>query len=252
MAYAGAAKTYLFTNAGAACVVAIVFYGKLHVKRRSTLLAASFIAPVLLVLTFAGPAIDGVHRWIALGPVKLHVAMLVLPFLATSLFSHNKRGSAAVFTVVALAIALQPDRASALALLFMSLCWLLLTRERWPLVTFAVSSAALLGTILTADTLPSVPFVENVIGDAAAIHVSVAVLLLIGMLVPISALLYAGSRCEPDRRTALFAWSACLTGYFLASLVGPYPVPLLGYGVSPILGFGLALAIVAGASDETA
>ena len=252
MAYAGAAKIYLFTNAGAACVVAIVFCGKLHVKRRSTLLAASVIAPVLLALTFAGPAIDGVHRWIALGPAKLHVAMLVLPFLAISSVSHNNRGSAAVFTTVALVVSLQPDRASAVALLFMSLCWLMLTRERWSLVKLAVSCFALLGTILNVDTLPSVPFVENVIGDAAAIHVSVAVLLLIGMLVPIAALLYAGSCCEPDRKMALFAWSACLTGYFLASLVGPYPVPQLGYGVSPILGFGLALAMVVGESDGAA
>ncbi len=252
MAFAGAPIAYLITNAAAAFCVVITFWRVPHINLRSSLLAVTIIIPALLAGTFAGPAVENVHRWIALGPLKLHVAMLVLPVFATQMFRQNKRIIAAVAALVALIVALQPDRASASALFLASFFWFCFVRGWWPLATLFISGAALVSTMFTADTLPPVRFVEDVVGEAALFHSGIAAVLVVTILVAIAAPLYAVWRNHFGRVPPVTAWPACLTGYFLASLAGPYPVPLLGYGVSSILGFGLSLALLDQERDAVA
>jgi cell division protein FtsW (lipid II flippase) len=244
MAISGAPASYLLTNAAAALCVAIAFWRTPQINLLTSLLIVTIVIPVLFIGTFAGPFAENVHRWIALGPLKLHVAMLVLPLFATQMYRHDKRIIAVASALVAVVVALQPDRASALALFLASLCWLCFVPNWWSLATLLVSSSTLVSTLLTADTLPPVRFVEDVIGDAAFVHPGIAAVLVGTMLVSAAAPLYIGWRGRFGPVAPRFAWSACLIGYFLASLTGPFPVPLLGYGVSSILGFGLSLALL--------
>lgn len=250
MAFAGAPISFVLANTAAALGIAIIFWRVPQLSLRSSLLAVTVILPVLLACTFAGPAIDNVHRWISLGPLNLHIAMLLLPFLAVQMFRHDKRIISFGVTLIAFIVALQPDRASAAALLLTSLCWLYFSRSGWSLVAVFGSGASLIGTMLQADTLQPVRFVENVISDAAIIHKGIAVLLIATMLLTIAAPVYAGLRNRITKAAPFVAWSACLIGYFIASLTGPYPATLLGYGVSPILGFGLALAMIEQEGDK--
>jgi hypothetical protein len=106
--------------------------------------------------------------------------------------------------------------------------------------------------MLNADTIPSVRFVEDVIGEAAIFHAGIAACLTLSLLLVIAAAVYAGWQKGIRCFAPFAAWSACLSGYFLVSLTGPYPVPLLGYGVSSILGFGLALALLIQERDTVA
>jgi cell division protein FtsW (lipid II flippase) len=244
MALAGAPTAYLITNAAAAFFVATTYWRAPQIKLQSSLLVVTIIVPVFLVGTFAGPAVEDVHRWIALGPIKLHAAMLVLPLFATQMYRQDKRIIAVAVTVLAIVVALQPDCASASALFLASFCWYCFVQGRWQLATLFISGAALVSTMLTADTLPPVRFVEDVIGEAALFHSGIAALLVATILVAIAGPPYVVWRSRIGQKAPFTAWSACLAGYFLASLVGPYPVPLLGYGVSSILGFGLALALL--------
>jgi hypothetical protein len=252
MAFAGAPSSFVLANTVAAFGVAIAFWRVPQISLRSSLLVVTVIFPVLLACTFVGPAIEDVHRWIALGPLKLHVAMLLLPFLAVQMFRHDERIIAVSVTLAALVIALQPDRASAAALFFTAFCWLCFERNGWSLVAVVSSCASLISTMLKADALPPVRFVENVIRDAAIIHLGIAILLIATMLLAIAVSLYTGLRNGPAKSAPFVAWSACLTGYFIASLMGPYPAPLIGYGVSPILGFGLALAMIGQEGNKSA
>jgi hypothetical protein len=244
MAFAGAPASYLFTNTAAALCVAIAFWRTPQINLLSSLLIVAIVIPVLFLGTFAGPAAENVHRWIALGPLKLHVAMLVLPLFATQMYRHDQRIIAAVSALLALVVALQPDRASALVLFLTALCSFYLVPSRWSLTTLFVSGGAFGSTLLTADILPPVRFVEGVIGDAALVHPGIAAVLVVAILVAIAGPLYAGLRGRFGPVAPRFSWSACLIGYFLTSLTGPFPVPLLGYGVSSILGFGLSLALL--------
>jgi cell division protein FtsW (lipid II flippase) len=244
MAFAGTPASFLLTNAAAALCVAIAFWRAPQINLLSSLLTVTIVIPVLFVGTFAGPAAENVHRWIALGPLKLHVAMLVLPLFATQMYRHDQRIIAAASALLALVVALQPDRASALALFLTALCWFYFVPSRWSLTTLFVSVGALVRTLLTADTLPPVRFVEDVIGDAALAHPGIAVVLFVTMLAAIAGPLCVGWRGRFGPVAPRFSWSACLIGYFLASLAGPFPVPLLGYGVSSIFGFGLSLALL--------
>jgi hypothetical protein len=252
MVYAGAPQTYILSNIGAALIVTISFWRPAKISRKSSLLAISIGLPCLLGWTFAGPAVGDVHRWIGAGPLMVHAAMLAFPFMATQMIRHDKRIVSAVLALSALIVALQPDRASAFALFFISLCWLYYRQDRWSLITLIIAVAATGVTLLKPDVVPPVRFVENVIGDAAFVHTGLGAVLITAMLLAIAGPIYAarGVKDRPD--WSLIAWSACLFGYFLASLVGPYPTPLLGYGVSPILGFGLALAVFKPNADAMA
>lgn len=240
MALMGAPFAWLVTNVGAAICVVIAWF--VFKDRSMPPLALAIAALALLGASFVGPAVDGVHRWIALGPLRLHAGMLALPLLGILLLQLNKQIAAAIAAVAALIFALQPDRASALALLCIVLIWTMLARNLWALFALATAVCSFSATMANADALSPVPFVENVLRDAVMWHPLVAV----GMS---GALVAAGiTPILLGRHTHLMPsaiWSAGLVGYSAASLLGAYPTPLLGYGVSPILGFGLALTLLA-------
>ena len=245
MALAGAPHSYLFANMAAACLVLVAFWLVPPLDRQAALLAISVFVPALLASTFLGPAVDGVHRWIGIGPLKMHAGFLVLPFLATRMPRLDRWVVAAIISLAALLIALQPDRASAFALFLLAVVWFGIARNRWALMAFLASGGGLLWTISQADNLPPVRFVENVVAEAAAADRGMAVVMVGATLLAIAVPISIWWRNRSARGVGLIFWSICLAGYFLASLAGPYPVPLLGYGVSPILGFGYALALLA-------
>jgi cell division protein FtsW (lipid II flippase) len=239
MGMAGAPALYLGTNAGAACAVGLL----LAVGRGQNLsglppIMLASISLAILAATFVGPAIEGIHRWIAIGPVRLHAGLLVLPSLSVIL--HRLDGRMAFIAAVgaALLIALQPDRASAVALCAAALTLVAAKRDLCSTAAFLVAVTALGITMALPDPLDPVRFVENVIPDAGALHPLLSVAMMASIAISV---LIVSHRWQ----SAGLAWSACLIAYIFASLAGHYPTPLIGYGVSSILGFGLALALLA-------
>jgi cell division protein FtsW (lipid II flippase) len=250
MAFAGAPTPYLLTNAAAALCVAIAFWRAPRLGSWPISAATMIIVPVLLACSFAGPAVDGVHRWIALGPLKLHIAMGVLPYLATQMFWFEGRLMSLTIMACSVITAFQPDGASSAALASISLCLVCFRQNRWAFAALLVASTALVAAVLNAEALAPVRFVEYVIADAYSAHVGIAALLFASMVIAVIGPIYSGWRFRAGLSAPLMAWSACLIGFFVASFAGPYPVPLLGYGVSSILGFGLALAVLGQKGDR--
>lgn len=71
------------------------------------------IAIILLLLTFIDSGLEGVHRWISIGPVRFYIASIVLPILIMGLWRILKTTNwwipAIISTGVSLLLALQPD-----------------------------------------------------------------------------------------------------------------------------------------------
>lgn len=210
-------------------------------------------ALLLLTATLLHPGVEGVRRWVSLGPLQLHAAFIALPLLFIALSGITNadvtRGAtwtvACAAAVAAFVLVLQPDASQAIA--FAAPASLVLLKRRpahWAdRIAAAVVIACAILALSRPDPLMAVPHVEGIVGLAASMGAAwliAAVLALVLLLMPFVAA--AASRRDTSHASlalALYFGIACI-----APFVGPFPVPLLGYGLSPVLGYFAALGWV--------
>lgn len=241
-----APPSYIAVNGLALAIVAAAVL--LPGERRFAIIApiVSFASVAMLAATFLlGPDIDGVKRWIPVGPMQLHAGMLVIPALVAALPRQNEAVSLAVTISCATIVWVQPDFAAALALFagITAAAW-----GRRPVWTgHAMRIAVVLGLALTAfrpNLLTEVRFVETAISDSWALSPFLgpvmALALVAAILIPPQLLV----RGRPEMTASARAVTGAMAGFCIAGLVAPFPQPLVGYGASPILGYGLALAVL--------
>jgi len=193
-----------------------------------------------LVATLLARGMDGVHRWLSVGPVRLHAAALLLPLLLVALERLARvRGwwvAALVAVGVVSALLLQPDAAQATAVAAAAGVLLLPgVRRSVPRVIAVVSLLVIAGlSWLRRDPLAPVPHVEEIVGLAGTLWTGGAVVAIAALLLLPVPFLQAGR--EAGRRTGL-ALGAYVSVTCLAPFVGSFPVPVMGYGISPIVGY---------------
>lgn len=204
--------------------------------------AVLVVAPLALLATvLLDDGLDGVHRWLSLGPLRLHMGMLLLPVLLAVHARADSRYSGLSLIGCAAVIGLQPDFAMALAATCALLMSILLRRGREDGLALVATGAALILCLVTPDPLQPVRMVEHVLTDSWRWTIWTGPLALIGALILPAALLLR-ARTNPSCRPPAFALIGLWLGLLLASLIGHYPVPLLGYGASAVIGWGIALA----------
>lgn len=202
------------------------------------------LAMGLLLLTFLNPGMEGVHRWISIGVIRLNIAMIVVPVIMIRLgrLMQTKElglGSvAAIGTVVVLFF--QPD-ASQLTGFAIPMMILISSETRsklWRLLIISVFSVCAILSWVHLDSLPPVNYVEGIVSMAADMGVLWLVLGIISLaILPLPFLLF------PPENAGLI--SRCIGVYYIIILVstvpGNFPVPLMGYGLSPIIGYFISL-----------
>jgi hypothetical protein len=199
-----------------------------------------------LAATLLTPGVDGVHRWLPLGPVRLHAAAVLLPLLLVALQGlAQARGwwiSAAVAAGVMLLLLLQPDAAQATAFAAGCLVLLLPAAGRDPLRLAAMLVLLVIAglTWLRKDPLAPVPYVEGIVGLAAGLGAGWAVAAVVSLLLLPLPFFHVG-RAGNHVGLALGAYVAITV---LAAFQGNFPVPVMGYGVSPILGYLAGLGVL--------
>jgi hypothetical protein len=216
---------------------------------RRTTYVVVVIAMLGLCASLFDAGLEGVHRWVQLGPVRVNAAMLVSPSLVVATAVLAARGwwgwLPAMFALVVLAM--QPDASQATALA-LAVCALAAVRRTDRLtVRGAVAGAAILiaGWSWTRpDPLTPVPEVEEVIQLAASHSIALAAagVLLLAALAATPLLATRGRK--PGLLTAAgLALTALLAGWVVAPALGAFPTPLIGVGLSPVLGvwFGIGL-----------
>ena len=235
MAWAGAPRSYLAINA-AALVLALASALWLRLPKgvpaRLAMAGAALAAMALPLLI--GPELDGVRRWIAFGPLRLHAGYLVLPLLVV-LVARMPSLPTSAFLLAALALSMaQPDLATALGLSAAAAALALKRRDAVSLVAAASAAGALSYLARQSDPLEPVRFVEHVQSEAFAAQPAVGVVLGLAGLLP--ALWFRAGAAQ----ALALGWFTLAAG--LAAFIGNYPSILIGYGAAPILGTGLALA----------
>lgn len=188
----------------------------------------------LLGVTLMAPGVDGVHRWVGLGPLEIHVGAIVLPPLLVFLTDLDWALTVPVATLTLTVLLLQPDAAQAASFAVGWGVWAGMKRGRTaaaPIIAAVILAGA---TWLRNDPLEPVAYVEGIVGMAASQGAILGAASLLALaLLPIPFLLNT-------RHQAGAALAVYMTGTLVAAWLGAFPVPVLGYGVSPILGYYLA------------
>ncbi|MGA0605166.1 hypothetical protein ACO2Q0_04120 [Phenylobacterium sp. VNQ135] len=198
--------------------------------------------------TLVGAGQLGVHRWIALGPLTINVAMLIAPAAVVAVAVSGCRLWPWLAALACLALLVwQPDASQATAfgaaLVVLSLRTGRGAAVRRGVATLAAAVAAI--GWLRPDPLAPVPEVEEILWLAYGVSPAVAAVALAALVASALTPATFGRPREPDVRAAAVALSV----YFLLGAVmpflGAFPTPLVGVGLSPVLGDWLGVGALA-------
>jgi hypothetical protein len=236
MAVAGAPESYLIINL-AALVIGLAILALLQRTRPNPALAGWLVltaAAGLVATALLGTTTDGVTRWVRIGVVSLQPSLLLLPLMVMTFARVRDAKKTIGMLVAAVALAIQPDRAMAGALVAGLAALAMTVRDRQVLLSLVAALCGFAVTLMRPNTLPPTPFVEQVYASAFAFSALAGLALLAGsalMLLPMLAL----------RRADATVFAAVWLAILAAAVIGNYPTPLLGYGGSGILGYLLCL-----------
>ncbi len=200
-------------------------------------------ALLLLAATLLHHGIDGVHRWLPLGPFTVNIASLLVPAMVVLLARGG--GAQADIAIIATTLAIlvaQPDASQATAFAA-GVAVLLRGSERryaWLLTLFLALGAA--AAWFRPDPLVPVAEVELIFALMWKSWPALAVIagLCLAAATSVPALAVRGTAGAHGG----LALSATLALNCLAPAVGDFPVPVVGYGMGFALGFPLALALL--------
>lgn len=244
---AGGPTSALIVQAGALAVGALIAVGLAFNPWRPGPKGAAVLIGVCLALLFAtlGDTGSGVHRWIAVGPVVLQPASIVLPFVVWALaVARTNWWAGALAGAFALVLAIQPDAASATALL-LALIALAVVRGRVAAPDITALLMALAATVWSwtrVDPLPAVAHVERIVPEAFAANPVVGVAA--GLMLILLPLPFAVRASNGGERTVAAGLAGLWIGLVVGNLFGNYPAPVVGYGASLVVGWLVSLGLV--------
>ena len=233
-----------------ACLILMSFLCWIMLKRKRANVTGRYkklVLPAilsLLILTFANQRLEGVHRWISIGIVKVNVAMIILPLALIELWNTLQTKDfwfgCSVALGILLILFLQPD-ASQLSGFAIPVMLLLGRRTESKIVRYTlycIFSSFVVFSWIFLDHLPPVSYVERILDMVAGMGVVWLVLGVISLvLLPTPFLLFPPKNAKPISRYIGCYYIIVILSTFL----GNFPVPFMGYGVSPIIGYYLSL-----------
>lgn len=246
--FAGAPQQYLIINA-IALVLALglaAFLRAPTIRRNRRILMMALLC-ALFVPLITGPSLDGVTRWLPLGPAQLHTGSLLLPAII-ALAARERETIAPALLVCVLAGLLQPDAALGFAIVF-ALAGLHDATRDWRIGLACIIGFFASLAMAYRGNPPPQDFVERVLVDAAGVSIGASLGLFTSLTASFLLILFAIPAEKPVRH----GLAGCLFGFTIMSLMANYPSVLIGYGAAPILGLGLALGLAAqtGKTTET-
>ena len=257
MAIAGAPARYLVVNISALVIglAMLALLGRTpEAGRQWAGRAIMVMAGGLLATALLGDNVDGAARWVRLGGLLIQPSLILLPVMLVAFARFRNALATAGIIAAAAAMAIQPDRAMA-GMLAGGLAVLAVMRpDRHVIAAFGTSIVGFAATLLRADTLPAVPYVDQILYSSFAVHGAAGLAVLGGsalLLVPA----IVGWGRDPANRETYAAFGAVWLAVIMAAVLGNYPTPTVGYGVSAIIGYALSLLTlpkVAGADAGTA
>lgn len=201
----------------------------------------------LLCTCFFFDGIEGVHRWINIGPLALNVGFISLPILLIVIYKIADNQNSNVCNILALVIAiilcLQPD-ASMLSAFSIALVpfYCTINRKNFWKYSWIILLSLSCSSWVNLDKLEPVPYVEDIIFLAAnqsIIYLFCCVLSLVIMLIP-----FFKRDSSAHYKLIPISLGLFFLVLILSTLLGNFPVPLIGYGISPVVGYLLSVSYV--------
>jgi len=201
---------------------------------------AAIVALVVLAATFAFAGIDGVHRWIRIGPIGLNASMAFAPILLAAVALRGRSGMI-VFLGATVLHLLQPDAgqgtATALA------CGFLFLKTETGLRRLTLLAIAVAGAVATwfrPDPLGAVPQVERILHLAAAQGMFANMTALVSSLLLLVPFVMAQIK---SRDILAGAFVLYFVAQFVVTELGNFPVPVIGAGAAGVIGWYVALGL---------
>lgn len=242
LALAGAPGRYLIINASALVIgfalLALVGGGSVPRWTAGATIAA---ASGLLATAMLGAAVDGAARWVSLGGLSIQPSLVLLPVMITAFARDRSLAATLAIIAAAAAMALQPDRGAAGMLVLGLIPVAALSRDRHATLALTAGVVGFAATLVRADALPAVPYVDQILHTAFDVHIAAGVAVVGGavlLLLPA----VVGWRGAADDRAIFAALGAVWLAAIGAAALGNYPTPVVGYGGSAIIGYVLSLA----------
>lgn len=245
MSAAGAPTVHLAVNA-LSLVIGLALFAAipssaLASRRSSGVLVA--LGALLLATALFGVAVEGASRWIRVAGLSLQISLVVLPAMLIAFARNRGLPTTIGMILAAVALALQPDRAMA-GVLAAALAVLALYRpDRWVISTLTAAFIGFATTLIRPDSLPAVPYVDQILYTSFQVH-PIAGLAVVGGALLLILPAIAGQRMDPGNREVHAVFGAVWLGVVVAAALGNYPTPLVGYGGSAILGYALSLSLI--------
>ena len=243
--FAGAPQRFILVNA-VALAIGLLFAGFLRAPASMQVrrLVIIVMLAALFVPLVTGPSLDGVNRWLPIGPFQLHSGGLFLPAILALMTRHEKSMTPILLACI-LAGLLQPDAAIGFGIVFAAVGLHNVTRDgRIGLVCILGFGAALVMAV-SGNPAPQ-EFVERVLVTAAGYSLPLALALSLSLVVSFFLIF----RSIPVAKSTRYALAGSLFGFTILSLMDDYPSVLVGYGAAPILGYGLGLGLAYGQGDN--
>ena len=242
---AGAPTSHLIVNA-LSLVMGLALFAVIPQSTQGSRAADGVVLAsgvMLLATALFGVSIEGASRWVRVGGVSLQISLVVLPALLV-LFARSSGFLATTGVVLAaLGLGLQPDRAMA-GIMAAALAVLALYRqERQVVLALTVAGVSFAVTLLRPDSLPAVPYVDQILYTSFEVHPLAGIAVLGGALLLIVPAL-AGFWMDSTNRAAHAVFGLVWLGMAVAAALGNYPTPVVGYGGSAILGYALSLSFM--------
>jgi hypothetical protein len=242
MTMAGAPQRYLIIN-GLALGIGLALVALLSTLSRVIRLQPGTIClllgGILLWLGQIGTPLNGAVRWVNIAGLGIQPSLILVPLTVMCFaVARDGRGLAGIVLTGA-ALALQPDRAMAGALLAGTLSLALFKPEPRTLVALATSLIAFAITMLQPDLQPAMPYVDQIVHTSFFVHPLAGAAVNGGLLILlVPAIAALRGRTQAHQLLAVFAaiWLAVI----IAAALGNYPTPLVGYSGSAVIGYVLA------------
>lgn len=204
-------------------------------------------AVIVLALTLAieayilvaGVSMEGVRRWVAVGPLQLHAASLLVPLAAWTAAQRLDAIVALLLAATLIVLAAQPDAASVLALTLALGVVALVDKSKRRLagILAVIGGAGVAWALSRPDPLPAVDHVELVVRRAFEVSPTLGPLAAVALIAVPMAMLWS------RRAPAALALAAAWAGFVLANLIANYPAPVIGAGAAPVLGWLMSMGL---------
>lgn len=222
----------------------LIISRKSKIKKRNSISISLLLTIILLLLTFFDFGLEGVHRWVSIGPVKFYVASIVIPIVFIELWGglqiKNWWISVVITIVISILLTLQPDASQLTGFIIpmIILIWSKTKNKFFRYSILGLLSMLAINSWIFLDGLPPVSYVEEIVSMVANMGILWLVLGIISLvIVPLPFILY------PPKNSKLL--SICIGIYYIIILVstvfGNFPVPMMGYGISPIIGYFISI-----------